>query len=159
MTTILRTLIISGFLILMFSIDILNEIQSGVDFVTEAKAWVPGPVGVGGFGVAGVARRTTRRVAIGTTAVVTSAAATTAAVDATYEATAPPPQQVVVVDQTPQVTPQSGTAVPIGTTILSLPAGCSSVSVPGGTYFNCAGVYYLPSYQGNSLVYVVVPAP
>jgi hypothetical protein len=159
MTTVLRTLIISGFLILMLSIDILNEVQLGVNFVTEAEAWVPGPVGVGGFGVAGVARRTTRRVAVGTTAVVTSAAATTAAVDATYSATAPPPQQVVVVDQTPQVTPQSGTAVPIGTTILSLPAGCSSVSVPGGTYFNCAGVYYLPSYQGNTLVYVVVPAP
>ena len=59
MTTVLRTLIISGFLFLMFSIDVLNDIQSGVDFVTEAEAWVPGPVGVGGFGVAGVARRTT----------------------------------------------------------------------------------------------------
>ncbi len=139
----------------MFSISVLNEIQPGLNLVTNAEAWVPGPVGVGGFGVAGVARRTTRRVAIGTTAVVTSAAAA----DATYAATAPPPPQVVVVDQTPQVTPQSGTAVPIGTTILSLPAGCSSVSAPGGTYFNCDGVYYQPSYQGNSLVYVVVPTP
>jgi len=152
MTKIQRTLLFSSILFLMFSIDILNEIQSGVTIVTEAEAWVPGPVGVGGVGVAGVARRTTRRVAVGTTAVVTSAAATTAA-------TTPASTEVVVVDQTPQVTPQSGTAVPIGTTILSLPAGCSSVSVPGGTYFNCAGVYYLPSYQGNSLVYVVVPAP
>lgn len=153
MTTVLRTLLISGFLILMFSIDILNEIQSGVYFVTEAEAWVPGPVGVGGFGVAGVARRTTRRVAVGTTAVVTSAAATTAA-------TTPASTEVVVVDQTPQVTPQSGTAVPIGTTIMSLPAGCSSVSAPGGgTYFNCDGVYYQPSYQGNTLVYIVVQAP
>jgi hypothetical protein len=155
MTTIKRTLIFSSILFLMFSISVLNEIQLGLNLVTNAEAWVPGPVGVGGFGVAGVARRTTRRVAIGTTAVVTSAAAA----DATYAATAPPPPQVVVVDQTPQVTPQSGTAVPIGTTILSLPAGCSSVSVPGGTYFNCDGVYYQPSYQGNSLVYVVVPTP
>ena len=63
MTTVLRTLLIAGFLILMFSIDVLNEIQSGVDFVTEAEAWVPGPVGFGGVGVAGVARRTTRRAA------------------------------------------------------------------------------------------------
>lgn len=152
MTTVTRTLIFSSILFLMFSIDVLNEIKSGVNIVTEAEAWVPGPVGVGGVGVAGVARRTTRRVAVGTTAVVTSAAATTAA-------TTPASTEVVVVDQTPQITPQSGTAVPIGTTILSLPAGCSSVSVPGGTYFNCAGVYYLPSYQGNTLVYVVVPAP
>jgi len=152
MTRVTTALVFSSILFLMFSIDILNEIQSGVYFVTEAEAWVPGPVGVGGFGVAGVARRTTRRVAVGTTAVVTSAAATSAA-------TTPASTEVVVVDQTPQVAPQSGAAVPIGTTILSLPAGCSSVSAAAGTYFNCAGVYYLPSYQGNSLVYVVVPAP
>ena len=152
MTRVTTALLFSSILFLMFSIDILNELQSGVNFVTEAEAWVPGPVGVGGFGVAGVARRTTRRVAVGTTAVVTSAAATTAA-------TTPASAEVVVVDQTPQVTPQSGTAVPIGTTILSLPAGCSSVSAAGGTYFNCDGVYYQPSYQGNSLVYIVVQAP
>ena len=159
MTTVTRALVFLSILFLMFSIDVPNKIQTGGILVTEAEAFFPGPVGVGGFGVAGVARRTTRRVAVGTTAVVTSAAATTAAEDATYSATAPPPQQVVVVDQTPQVTPQSGTAVPIGTTILSLPAGCSSVSATGGTYFNCAGVYYQPSYQGNTLVYIVVPAP
>ena len=74
MTAVIRTLIITSFLFLMFSVDALNEIQSGVNFVTEAEAGpagpagpggvgVGGPVGVGGVGVAGVARRTTRRVA------------------------------------------------------------------------------------------------
>jgi len=149
MNTVTRALIVSSILFLMFSIDFPNEIKPGVNFVTEAAARIRGPVGVGGFGVAGVARRTTRRVAIGTTAVVTSAAAADAASS----------PDVVVVNQTPQVTPQSGAAVPIGTTIMTLPGGCSSVSASGGTYFNCDGVYYQPSYQGNKLVYVVVSAP
>lgn len=70
MTTVLRTLLFLCSLLIMFSIGVLNEFPSELNFVNEAQAWVPGPVGVGGVGVAGVARRTTRRVVIGTTAVV-----------------------------------------------------------------------------------------
>jgi len=152
MDTIKKTLTLLSIVLLIFAIDVLNEIHSELNFVTEAGARVPGPVGVGGVGVAGVARRstrrTTRRIAVGTTAVASSAAAT-----------AQDSPDVVVVEQTTQPASQSGTAVPLGTIITSLPAGCSSVAVQGGTYFNCGGVYYQPSYQGNILVYIVVPAP
>ena len=144
MTIVTRTLIVSSVLFLMFSINIPDEISSNVIFLREASARFGRPVTP--LSVAGVARRTTRRAVIGTTAVVNST-------------TSQDSQQVVVVDQAPQDTPQSGAAVPIGTTITALPGGCSSLSIQGGTYFNCDGVYYQPSYQGTTLVYVVVPAP
>ena len=97
---------------------------------------------------AGVARRTTRRVAVGTAAVVTTEAAA---------ATQP---TTVIVEQAPaQPSAQATTAVPIGTVVPALPAGCSSVAVQGANYFNCAGVYYKPSFQGNNLIYVVVEKP
>jgi hypothetical protein len=123
----------------MFSVDVLNEIPSEVTFVSEAQAWVPGPVGVGG-----VARRTTRR-----------------AVVATSTAAATQPTTVVVEQAPAQAQPiaQATTAVPIGTVVPALPAGCSSVAVQGANYFNCAGVYYKPSFQGTNLVYVVVQKP
>jgi hypothetical protein len=129
----------------MFSVDVLNEIPSEVTFVSEAQAWVPGPVGVGG-----VARRTTRRVVVGTTAVV-----------ATSTAAATQPTTVVVEQAPAQAQPiaQATTAVPIGTVVPALPAGCSSVAVQGANYFNCAGVYYKPSFQGTNLAYVVVQKP
>ena len=148
MTTVLRTLLFVCSLLIMFSIDVLNEFPSELNFVNEAQAWVPGPVGVGGVGVAGVARRTTRRVVVGTAAVATTAAATT------------PQTTTVVVEQAPsQPSAQATTAVPIGTVVPALPAGCSSVNVQGANYFNCAGVYYKPSFQGNNLIYVVVEKP
>ena len=146
MTTVLRTLLFVCLMLLMFSIDVLNEFPSELNSVNEAQAWVRGPVGVGGVGVAGVARRTTRRVVVGTAAVTTTAAAT-----------AP---QTVIVEQAPaQPSAQATTAVPIGTVVPALPAGCSSVTVQGANYFNCAGVYYKPSFQGNNLIYVVVEKP
>ncbi len=145
MTKLTRTLIISSILFFAFSIDIPYEISSKITFLSEAEAFRGRPVTPGSY--AGVARRSTRRVARRTTAVVTSAATTADSSD------------VVVVNQAPQSAPQSGTAVPIGTTITALPGGCSSLSIQGGTYFNCAGVYYQPSYQGTTLVYVVVSAP
>lgn len=70
MTTVLRTLLFLCSLLIMFSIDVLNEFPSELNSVNEAQAWVRGPVGVGGVGVAGVARRTTRRVVVGTAIVV-----------------------------------------------------------------------------------------
>lgn len=91
---------------------------------------------------AGVARRTTRRaVAVGTTAVVVG---TTAATDSTTTA-APAPTQA----------PAPAGAPPVGSIVTALPAGCVSTPVGGVEYYNCAGVYYRPAFQGNNLVYVV----
>jgi len=146
MTTVLRTLLIVCFLLLMFSIDVLKEIPSEVTFVSEAEAIIGRPLTPVSF--AGVARRTTRRVVVGTTAVV-----------ATSTAAATQPTTVVVEQAPAQPSAQATTAVPIGTVVPALPAGCSSVTVQGANYFNCAGVYYKPSFQGNNLIYVVVEKP
>jgi len=146
MTTVFRTLLFVCFLLLMFSIDVPNEIPSNVTFLSEAEAFIGRPLTPLSF--AGVARRTTRRVAVGTAAVVTTEAAA---------ATQP---TTVIVEQAPaQPSAQATTAVPIGTVVPALPAGCSSVAVQGANYFNCAGVYYKPSFQGNNLIYVVVEKP
>ena len=144
MTTVFRTLLFVCLMLLMFSIDVPNEIPSNVIFLSEAEAIIGRPLTPVSY--AGVARRTTRRVVVGTAAVATTAAAT-----------AP---QTVVVEQAPaQPSAQATTAVPIGTVVPALPAGCSSVAVQGANYFNCAGVYYMPSFQGTNLVYVVVEKP
>jgi len=146
MTTVLRTLLIVCFLLLMFSIDVLKEIPPEVTFVSEAEAIIGRPLTPVSF--AGVARRTTRRVVVGTTAVV-----------ATSTAAATQPTTVIVEQAPAQPSAQATTAVPIGTVVPALPSGCSSVTVQGANYFNCAGVYYKPSFQGTNLVYVVVEKP
>src|SRR3989304_3505934 len=138
MTTVFRTLLFVCFLLLMFSIDVPNEIPSNVTFLSEAEAFIGRPLTPLSF--AGVARRTTRRVAVGTAAVVTTEAAA---------ATQP---TTVIVEQAPaQPSAQATTAVPIGTVVPALPSGCSSVAVQG--------VNYMPSFQGTNLVYVVVEKP
>jgi len=142
MTTVFRTLLFVCFLLLMFSIDVPNEIPSNVTFLSEAEAFIGRPLTPLSF--AGVARRTTRR---------TAAVVTTEAAAATQPTT-------VIVEQAPaQPSAQATTAVPIGTVVPALPSGCSSVAVQGVNYFNCAGVYYMPSFQGTNLVYVVVEKP
>ena len=145
MTTVLRTLLFVCLMLLMFSIDVPNEIPSNVIFLSEAEAIIGRPLTPVSY--AGVARRTTRRV-VGTTAVV-----------ATSTAAATQPTTVIVEQAPAQPSAQATTAVPIGTVVPALPAGCSSVAVQGANYFNCAGVYYKPSFQGNNLIYVVVEKP
>ena len=43
----------------------------------------------------------------------------------------------------------------VGTVVAALPPGCSSMSVNGTSYMNCAGVWYLPFYSGGALMYQV----
>ena len=145
MTTVFRTLLFVCFLLLMFSIDVPNEIPSNVIFLSKAEAIIGRPLTPVSY--AGVARRTTRRV-VGTTAVV-----------ATSTAAATQPTTVIVEQAPAQPAAQATTAVPIGTIVQALPSGCTSVPVQGVNYFNCAGVYYMPSFQGTNLVYVVVEKP
>jgi hypothetical protein len=41
-------------------------------------------------------------------------------------------------------------------TLYSLPYGCSVTRVRGGiSYYYCGGIWYRPSYQGTTVVYVV----
>lgn len=40
--------------------------------------------------------------------------------------------------------------------LTSLPYGCSTTRIRSGvTYYYCGGIWYLPSYQGTTVVYVV----
>ena len=41
-------------------------------------------------------------------------------------------------------------------TLYSLPYGCNTTRVRGGVnYYYCGGIWYQPSYQGTTVVYVV----
>ena len=42
-----------------------------------------------------------------------------------------------------------------GMTVASLPAGCTVVAKGGVNYHYCGGVWYQPTYQGTTVVYVV----
>jgi len=46
-------------------------------------------------------------------------------------------------------------APPVGTVVASLPGACSSMSISGVSYMNCAGVFYMPFYSGGALMYQV----
>ena len=41
----------------------------------------------------------------------------------------------------------------------ALPAGCAAVAKGGVEYYQCGNVYYRAAFQGNNLVYAVVPKP
>lgn len=43
----------------------------------------------------------------------------------------------------------------VGTVVAGLPPGCSSMSISGVSYMNCAGVFYMPFYSGGALMYQV----
>ncbi len=44
----------------------------------------------------------------------------------------------------------------VGTVVSALPpTGCSSLSINGISYMNCAGVFYMPFYSGGALMYQV----
>ena len=109
-------------------------------FFTEANARVGRPLTP--VSVGGVARRTTRRTVYGTAAVTTAAVAS---------------QPVTVVQQPVTVVQQ--TSLPIGSTVPSLPSGCSSTTVSNTSYFTCDGNWYKPAMQGGNVVYSVVANP
>ncbi len=51
------------------------------------------------------------------------------------------------------------TAAVIGSRYYALPAGCSPYPYSSLTYYSCGSVWYQPSYQGDTVVYVVVNKP
>jgi len=103
----------------------------GTSLIQDVQARVGRPLTP--VSVGGVRRRTRRR-----TAVVTAAVVTTAVV------------------ATPHVV---GTPVVVGTSYTALPAGCTTIPYAGITYHNCAGVYYKPAFQGDTVIYTVVENP
>jgi hypothetical protein len=105
---------------------------------------------------AGVARRTTFRVAAVDTAAMAGAATASSAAAASDAAAHPAPTPLP--DQSIG-SPMPTTGPPIGTTVATLPSGCAATPVNNIEYHDCGGVYYRPAFQGNNLVYVVVQKP
>jgi hypothetical protein len=52
-----------------------------------------------------------------------------------------------------------GTAIAIGAIVYSLPPNCRTVVVYGERYRQCGNDYYLPRYEGSTVVYELVPSP
>jgi hypothetical protein len=128
--------------------------------------------------VAGVRRRTARRTAV---VVGSSASAATASANqqtaaaqqeaATANAEAAAAQQQAAAAQaeadaykqqaaaaqaapTPAPAPAAGGALPLGSVVTALPAGCSTMSSGGVEYYQCGSNYYRTAFQGSQLVYV-----
>jgi nucleoid-associated protein YgaU len=161
----LRTTLVAAAALLLYLADTGPDGPAGV---REAHAVVGIPVTP--VSVAGVARRTTRRVvaieATAATAAATSAAATTSATAQQQAATAQQQQAVAqqqaatatqqqAVAQQQAAAQQPAAALPVGSIVTTLPAGCTQVTKNGIAYQSCGGVYYRAAFQGNNLVYVV----
>jgi hypothetical protein len=65
---------------------------------------------------------------------------------AQQQPTAPPPAPA-------PAAPPPG-ALPIGTIVTQLPAGCPSTVINNVEYYSCGGNYYRAAFQGSQLVYV-----
>jgi biotin carboxyl carrier protein len=109
--------------------------------------------------VAGVARRTTRRVVVAESAAVSATAQQQAATAQQQQATAQ--QQAATAQQQAATAQQQAAAArpagapPVGTVVNALPSGCKPENHGGVELQNCGGVYYRAAFQGNNLVYVV----
>jgi hypothetical protein len=131
--------------------DVPDRGRPRVGLVPEAAAVVGAPMTP--FSVAGVARRTTRRVVVAESAAAQSTAQQQQAVAQQQAATAQ--QQAATAQQQAAVARQQSGAPPVGSMVSSLPAGCVQEVRDGVAYQQCGGVYYRPAFQGNNLVYVV----
>ena len=155
MKTILKISAAISVLVLMLIVDIPIL---PVELVPEAQA------------ILGVRRRTARRTAVvvGSTTAAASAGAAAASQQEAYAAQqqaaaaqqqAAEAQQQAAAAQQQAAAAQSALAVPVGSVVQSLPAGCKAVTVSGTEYQACGGSFYKAAFQGNTLVYVVVQNP
>ena len=125
----------SAAFVVLFGAGLAPEAPFGLGMLPEARAVVGAPLTP--VSAAGVARRTTRRTVAATSTAAAAAAAT---------------PQTVVVQSAPA--PAASGALPIGTVVAALPAGCSTMTMSGVEYYKCGPDYYRTAYQGTELVYV-----
>jgi hypothetical protein len=132
--------------------------------VPEAHAVVGAPLTP--VSVAGVARRTTRRVVVAESSATQTAAASSATAQqqaATAQQQSATAQQQSATAQQQSATAQQQAAAAsrppgapaVGAVVTALPAGCKPETKNGVEYQKCGGVYYRSAFQGNNLVYVV----
>jgi len=125
----------------------------GVRLGRDAAALVGAPATP--VSAAGVARRTTRRVVAVEASSASSASAATA-----QQQQAVAQQQAATAQQQQAVAQQQAAAAPaVGSVVTALPAGCAPVQKGGVEYHRCGNVFYRAAFQGNNLVYTVVPQP
>ena len=166
------------FIVNRLSFDNLQGLDpaAGLSLVPEAHAVVGAPLTP--VSVAGVARRTAYRTAAVTTTAAASQASAQAAAAQQQAATAQQQaataqqqsataqqqsaaaqQQAVAAQPAPAAAPPPaaaapGHALPLGTVVASLPAGCTQLVSGGIQYSKCGANYYRAVFQGNNLVYV-----
>lgn len=116
--------------------------------------------------VLGVRRRTARRTAVvvGSAGAAQTAAAQQQAAAAEQEAAAAKQpaaaeQEAAAAKQPaaaapPAPPPATGAALPVGTVVSALPAGCTPTTAGDVEYYHCGANYYRAAFQGTQLVYV-----
>jgi len=159
-----KALVVAMALPLLYLAGIAPDTPAGLTLLQEAHAVVGAPLTP--VSVAGVARRTTRRVVVAETSATQAAAASTAATQqqqaataqqqaATAQQQAATAQQQATTAQQQAVASRPAGAPAAGAVVPALPAGCKPETRDGVEYQNCGGVYYRAAFQGNNLVYVV----
>jgi nucleoid-associated protein YgaU len=150
-TRILKALVITAALPLLYLADVTPDAPMGLTLVPEAQAVVGAPLSP--LSVAGVARRSTVRAASASSANAAAASEQQAATAAQQQATAE--QQQATAEQQAAAAARPAGAPAIGTVVNALPDGCVAETHDGVEYQNCGGVYYRAAFQGNNLIYVV----
>jgi len=143
---------------LLYLAGVAPDAPVGLTLLQEVHAVVGAPLTP--VSVAGVARRTTRRVVVAETSATQAAAASTAATQQQQAATAQQQsataqQQSATAQQQQAAASRPPGAPAAGAVVTALPAGCKPETKGGVEYQNCGGVYYRAAFQGNNLVYVV----
>lgn len=146
---------------LLYLAGVSPDATGGIALVQEAGAVVGAPLTP--VSAAGVARRTTRRVAVAgsttatqaTTATAQQQSATAQQQSATAQQQSATAQQQAAAAPQQAAAPRPAGAPAAGAVVTSLPAGCKPETRSGVEYQNCGGVYYRAAFQGNNLVYVV----
>lgn len=122
-------------LLAIFAADWTVDSPLELRFIPEAQAIIGRPLTPVSY--AGVARRTTRRAVAVTETTAVAAESAAAATAAPPAAPAPAPG-----------------ALPLGTVVSTLPAGCAQMTSGGVQYYKCGADYYRTAFQGTNLVYV-----
>jgi len=156
-----KAIIVAAMLPLLYLADVSPDAPLGLTLGRDAHAIVGAPLTP--VSVAGVARRTTRRVVVAETAAVEATAAATAANTAAVsqqQAAVAQQQAATVKQQSATAQQQAAAARPagapaVGTIVNALPSGCMPEDKGGVEYQKCGSVYYRAAFQGNNLVYVV----
>jgi biotin carboxyl carrier protein len=156
-TRILKAVVVAATLPLLYLADGSPDASPGLGLIREAQAIVGAPATP--LSVAGVARRTTRRVVVAESAAVSATAQQQAATAQQQQATAQ--QQAATAQQQAATAQQQAAAArpagapAVGSVVNALPAGCKPEVRNGVEVQNCGGVLYRAAFQGNNLVYVV----